>query len=59
MHYGWIIAALGMTTVFACLGIARFSLGMLLPSMRTDMDLSYTDMGWISTGNFHGFIPHM
>lgn len=56
MHYGWIIAALGMTTVFACLGIARFSLGMLLPSMRTDMDLSYTDMGWISTGNFVGYL---
>lgn len=56
MHYGWIIATLGMLTVFACLGVARFSLGMLLPSMRTDMDLSYTDMGWISTGNFVGYL---
>ncbi len=56
LHYGWIIAILGMTTVFACLGVARFSLGMLLPSMRSDMSLSFTDMGWISTGNFVGYL---
>lgn len=56
LHYGWIIAFLGMATVFACLGIARFSLGMLLPSMRSDLTLSYTDMGWISTGNFVGYL---
>lgn len=56
VHYGWMIAALGMATVFACLGVARFSLGMLLPSMRADMNLSYTDMGFISTGNFVGYL---
>ena len=38
------------------LGIARFSLGMLLPSMREDLALTYTDMGIISTGNFVGYL---
>ena len=56
MHYGWVVAGLGMATTFASLGIARFSLGMLLPSMRTDLNLSYTDMGFISTGNFVGYL---
>ena len=56
VHYGWVIALLGMATVFACLGIARFSLGMLLPSMRADLALSYTVLGWISTANFVGYL---
>jgi SSS family transporter len=56
IHYGWIVAVLGMATTFASLGVARFSLGMLLPAMRTDLNLSYTDMGLISTGNFVGYL---
>lgn len=56
IHYGWVVALLGMATTFASLGIARFSLGMLLPAMRTDLHLSYTDMGLISTGNFVGYL---
>ena len=56
IHYGWIVAVLGMATTFASLGIARFSLGMLLPAMRIDLNLSYTDMGFVSTGNFVGYL---
>lgn len=55
-HYGWIIAATGLLTVFACLGIGRFSLGMLLPSMGASLQLSYAEMGFISTGNFVGYL---
>ena len=55
-HYGWVIVVSGLLTVFACLGIGRFALGMLLPSMGISLDLSYADMGLISTGNFIGYL---
>jgi MFS family permease len=55
-HYGWIIVAAGTLCIFACLGFGRFALGMLLPSMGTTLDLSYAEMGYISTGNFVGYL---
>lgn len=56
MHYDWIIALTGMAVIFACLGLGRFSLGMLLPSMRVSLDLNYSQMGLIGTGNFVGYM---
>ncbi|MCP4597629.1 MAG: YbfB/YjiJ family MFS transporter [Neptuniibacter sp.] len=38
------------------MGLARFALGMLLPSMGTSLSLSYSEMGFISTGNFIGYL---
>jgi MFS family permease len=55
-HYAWIIAGVGFLTVFACLGLGRFSLGMLLPSMGNSLSLSYAEMGFISTSNFIGYL---
>lgn len=55
-HYGWVIVATGLLTIFACLGIARFSLGMLLPSMGRGLDLAYAQMGFISTANFVSYL---
>lgn len=42
--------------LFACLGLGRFSLGMLLPSMGWSLNLSYSQMGLIGTGNFVGYM---
>jgi MFS family permease len=56
MHYGWIITLTGMAVLFACLGLGRFSLGMLLPSMGSSLDLNYSQMGLIGTGNFAGYM---
>jgi len=56
MHYGWIITLTGMAVLFACLGLGRFSLGMLLPSMGFSLDLNYSQMGLIGTGNFSGYM---
>jgi len=56
LHYGWVIVAAGTLTVFACLGLGRFALGMLLPSMGESLGLSYAQMGYISTGNFIGYL---
>ncbi len=55
-HYGWVIALTGMAVLFSCLGLGRFSLGMLLPSMGLSLDLNYSQMGLIGTGNFVGYM---
>jgi len=56
IHYGWIIVFAGGLTIVAALGLGRFSLGMLLPSMGKDLELSYSLMGYIGTGNFIGYL---
>ncbi len=56
IHYGWVIVVSGLLTVFACLGLGRFALGMLLPSMGSSLELSYAEMGLIGTGNFIGYL---
>ncbi|TYO98896.1 sugar phosphate permease [Geothermobacter ehrlichii] len=55
-HYGWTIVLAGYLTLFACLGLARFAYGMLLPGMRADLGFGYDRMGLISTGNFVGYL---
>ena len=56
IYYGWVIVVAGTLGVFACLGFGRFALGMLLPSMAATLKLSYAQMGFISTGNFVGYL---
>ena len=46
-HYGWLIVFAGTLGIFACIGLARFALGMLLPAMGEDLQLSYTQMDTI------------
>ena len=55
-HYGWLVALAAMTGSMACIGIGRFALGMLLPSMGASLSLSYSEMGFIGTGNFVGYM---
>lgn len=55
-HYGWLIVATGNLCVLCCLGLGRFALGMLLPSMGASLHLSYDQMGYISTMNFVGYL---
>jgi len=56
LHYGWILVLTGGAVLFACIGLGRFSLGMLLPSMGAALELTYSQMGFISTGNFIGYL---
>lgn len=56
IHYGWVIAFTGTAVLFSSLGLGRFSLGMLLPSMGSSLDLNYSQMGLIGTGNFVGYM---
>jgi MFS family permease len=55
-HYAWVIVVTGMICIVACLGFGRFALGMLLPSMASTLNLSYSQIGFISTGNFIGYL---
>lgn len=55
-HYGWIILATGVAVMLACLGLGRFAIGMLLPSMGSSLNLNYGQMGAISTCNFGGYM---
>jgi len=55
-HYGWLVVVTGMLCIVACLGFGRFALGMLLPSMASTLGLSYSQIGFISTGNFVGYL---
>lgn len=56
IHYGWVIVATGTLCILACLGFGRFAIGMLLPSMASTLNLSYSEMGFISTANFLGYL---
>ncbi len=56
LHYGWIIVLVGTLTIVACLGLARFAFGMLLPSMREALGMSYDEMGLLGTANFAGYL---
>lgn len=55
-HYGWIVVLTGMLGILACLGFGRFAFGMLLPSIGESLNLTYSQMGLISTGNFLGYL---
>ena len=54
--YRWIIVFAGGCGLFASLGIGRFALGMLLPSMGEALGLTYSEMGFIGTLNFCGYL---
>ena len=56
VHYGWLVVAVGCLCIFACLGLGRFAIGMLLPSMGKSLGLTYSQMGLISTCNFLGYL---
>ncbi|OQX18184.1 MAG: MFS transporter [Desulfobulbaceae bacterium A2] len=56
VHYGWFIVGCGTLCLLAGLGMGRFAIGMLLPAMGHDLGLGYDQMGYISTGNFVGYL---
>lgn len=42
--------------ILACLGLGRFSFGMVLPNLQSSLDLSTTQVGFIGTANFIGYL---
>ena len=55
-HYGWVVVVVGVLVTLSSLGLARFAFGMILPSMGAGLQLSYGQMGAISTSNFIGYL---
>jgi MFS family permease len=56
LHYGWIVISMGLLTTIAAHGFGRMSYTIILPAMKNALNLSYTQMGWIGTGNFIGYL---
>jgi hypothetical protein len=56
IHYGWIVAGVGVLVLFACIGLARFSYTALIPGIHGDLDLGYDQLGIVGTGNFIGYL---
>ena len=56
IYYGWFIVITGTFCIFSSLGLGRFALGMLLPSMSKSLNLDYSQMGIVSTFNFVGYM---
>ncbi|MHB1166991.1 MAG: MFS transporter [Carboxydocellales bacterium] len=56
IHYGiWVLLA-GVVTVFGCLGLGRFAMAMILPSMRVGLGLNYSELGLVVSAAFAGYL---
>ena len=42
--------------IFACLGFGRFAFGMVIPNMQESLQITTTEIGFISSANFIGYI---
>jgi MFS family permease len=56
MHYAWVIAFTGTLVTILAHGFGRMAYSVLLPPMRDSLNLSYTQLGLIATGNFIGYL---
>lgn len=45
----------GVLIVFACLGLARFAFGMILPNMQLELGMNATQAGIVGSANFVGY----
>ncbi len=56
MHYAWVITAVGAIVLLFGHGFGRMSYSVILPFMKDDLSLTYTQVGLIATGNFIGYL---
>lgn len=56
VHYGWIVIITGMLATIAAHGFGRMSYTVIYPAMKRGLELSDTQMGLLSTGNFIGYL---
>ncbi len=52
----WTTVASVMLACFVAQSFARFSFGLLLPAMKTDLRISYGLAGWLGTINLAGYL---
>ena len=51
----WIVAALSLGPAVSN-SFARFAYALVLPAMRSDLNWSYTEAGWLNTANALGYL---
>jgi len=56
LHYGWIVILMGLLTTIAAHGFGRMSYTIILPAMKDGLQLNYTELGLLGTGNFIGYL---
>ncbi len=56
MRREYLLIIVGISVLFASLGLGRFVFGMVLPDLKSDLGLTVTESGFLSTGNFVGYL---
>jgi MFS family permease len=56
IHYAWVIALTGALVLVLTTGFGRMAYSVILPSMKSGLSLTYTEIGLIATGNFVGYL---
>ncbi len=55
-NYRYVIAGAGILVLMACIGLGRLTYPIILPAMKKGLNLTYTQAGFITTGNSVGFV---
>ena len=55
-HYGWIVIFTGLLATIAAHGFGRMSYTIILPAMKDGLNFNYTQLGFLGTGNFIGYL---
>lgn len=56
IHKGWLMLIIGVLNLLAVLGLGRFSLGTIFPFMKEGLDLTYNEIGIVSSAIFLGYV---
>jgi len=56
VHYGWFVILSGLAVTIGAHGFGRMSYTLILPAMKDGLDLTYTQLGLLGTGNFIGYL---
>lgn len=56
LHYGWVVIFTGMLVTIGAHGFGRMSFTLILPAMKDGLELTYTQLGLLGTGNFIGYL---
>ncbi len=56
VHYGYVILITGILIVMGALGFGRFGYTVIMPSMKEGLNLGYSEMGFLASGNFVGYL---
>src|SRR5690625_822166 len=56
VHKGWPMLIIGVLNLLAVLGLGRFSLGTIFPFMKEGLNLTYSEIGIVSSAIFLGYV---